>query len=159
MSGSTDFDPRSDNFLSLTGEKEPDHFEIYTVWTLNPAPEEGTERWFRVWNKKSYSESYPAQIMVDAYRVISHTSKGVWLDVENYTFDKVTRKFVLRPNKKGEQHPQLAGQRYAYPTMAMAVASYVRRKQVHINRLKLQITRSEYALEVAMKWKDPTDAT
>ena len=76
-------------------------------------------------------------IRTKRYRMDKKTPKGAWIIQHEYGNAK--RRFVL----DGE------GKRWAYPTEPQALASFIRRKEVHINRLKDHLVFATAALKGA----------
>ena len=87
-----------------------------------------------------YNEVY---FQYDKYSVLKRTAKGVWLSTP---YDKQKgKRFVLDSGRK----------RFAYPTKALALESYIARKTRHLSILQHQVNDVSRLLEEAKRVTDP----
>ena len=81
-------------------------------------------------------------IVIEAFAVRRHTPKGVWLVAARWTEDgELVDRFVLAKAKR----------RWACPTQAQVLRSFMKRKQSQRRLLRMQIERSKVAEELARR--------
>lgn len=76
---------------------------------------------------------YNGAVLLETYRIIKITPKGVWISMGGYP---ETKKFVLTSGRR----------RYAYPNVELAMESYIQRKRHHLGHLARQTKYVEHSL-------------
>jgi len=79
---------------------------------------------------------YELKLVLNTYKVLRHTPKGVWISMYGGISYSTEQKFILLSARK----------RFACPTVEEALVSFKARKQRQIKILKGQLKQAEEAL-------------
>ena len=93
------------------------------------------------------------KIELQKFEVVKRTPKGAWI-IPHWVLG-----FWSNPNPQKRFVLDGTGRRYAYPTVELAHSSYLRRKQVQINRLEDQMLVARAALKIASSQDFEPDKT
>lgn len=94
-------------------------------------------------------DSYPryddtVEVAFETFYAVKRTRKGVWVQAYGYTKNPQGHKFVLLSGTK----------RFAYPTKAEALESFIARKKRQIEYLNQHLANARMALATALEMKE-----
>lgn len=93
--------------------------------------------YYRFKEEATYYEIPGARVVLEEYEVVKKTKCGAWIRLRGYHFDRMH--FVLDVGRK----------RFAYPTEALALESFLVRKRRHLEHLESKVEVVRAALRMA----------
>lgn len=95
-------------------------------------------------------------VKIERFRVIKLTPQGCWV-VSEYSPLWLTPQELIK-RKYAKWIRWASNKKYCYPTMAQAVASFKRRKEVQLSKLEHQLAQVKFVVEKMVALSDYPDA-